>query len=226
VLNCSRAALRVVAFGWLRQNENPPCVCDVRRADLVSQIVAHRTTIADLAFRFAPAFSPAEQASVRVSVSVRVFAQAQRYFAFPVVAFLAFAPVDWRVSLPGEPLASTLVWPQPAVLLLAGELRVVARSAGDSLADVPPVGVLLVAAWLPAAVAPQAADSYSVPEWPPGDSVGAPLARARFPAALRLYPHPPADFPLADSLPCDSVLGDSLPDDSRCHALAPLHAQE
>ena len=179
---------------------------------------------ADLAFRFAPAFSLAEQASVRVSVSLRVFAQAQRYFAFPVVALRAFAPVDWRVSLPGGPLASTLVWPQTAVSLPAGELRVGARSAVDSLVDVPLAGVHSVAVWLPAAAAFQAADSCFVPEWLPVCSVGVLLARADLvccPAVLRLCVHPPADFPLGDS-----VLGDSLPDDSRCPALAPLRAQE
>ena len=173
-------------------------------------------TIADLAFRFAPVFSLAEQASVRVSVSPRVFVQ--RYFVFPAVALLASLPADWRVSLPDESLASTLLWPQ------AGELRVVARSAAYFLVGEPRAGVHSVAVWLPAAAAFQAADSCFVPEWLPVCSVGVLLARADLvccPAVLRLCVHPPADFPLDDS-----VLGDSLPDDSRCHVLAPLRAQE
>jgi hypothetical protein len=166
-------------------------------------------TIADLAFRFAPAFSLAEQASVRVSPLPRVFARALRCFVFLAVALTAFVLVDWRVFLPGESLDLTPVWPLTAVSPQAGEL----------LAD-----ALLAAVWLPAAAAFQAADSCFVPDWPPGDSVGALLARADWgqcPAAFRLYVHPPVDFPLDDSAPRDS-----LPDDPRCPALALLRAQE
>ena len=179
--------------------------------------------IADLAFRFAPVFSLAEQASV--SASLRVSAQAPRYFVFPAVAPPAFLPIDWPVFQPDASLASTLVWPQVAVSRQAGELPVGAGSAGDSLVDVPTVAVLLlVAVLLPVSVAPRVGDSCFVREWPPVYSVGAPLAwadSAQFPAVLRLCVHPPVDFPLDDWAPHDSP-----PDGSRCHVLAPLRAQE
>jgi hypothetical protein len=177
-----------------------------------------------LAFRFAPAFSVAEQASVRVSVSPRVFARVLRYSVFPAVVLWTSVPVDWRVSLPDESLASTLVWPQAAVSRQAVVPPVGVLMAADSLAGELPVGVLVAAVWLPAAVAFPAGDSYFVPEWPPDDSVGVlrvPADLAQCPAALRLCVHPPVDFPLDGS-----AAHDSLPDDFRWPALELLRAQE
>jgi hypothetical protein len=156
-------------------------------------------TIADLAFRFAPVFSLAEQAFVPVSASLRVFALATRYFVFPAVALPASVPVAWRASPLDEKRASTPALPQVVVSLQAR--------------------VLVAAVWLPAAVATLVGDSYFVPEWPPVDSVGVPQVGAdlaQFPAASRLCVH----------LPDDSAPHDSQLDGSRCPALEPFPAQE